>query len=293
MTLTVTPASFNVGQPESGETSSVLLVANENPQAAVVTLHALNWPGLITAEPAQFVLNPGQQQSVDIRFSRLPVNAKQTEIVVQSRQMGESTQTAPDEIRVPVHLRVQPLSDSSNPMSLAVGLILLAAILGLAIYARGQSLWQRLRAISLPNVKAIKPAVLLSSALALILAGSLLVWGWRSHAQQQAAYAKPDAAFDVSVALTSPDLNQVFDLRSDDPQTAFSALQKVAEQYTIPLQFQTSGMGVFVTSISNVTNGTDGRYWVYEVNDQKIPVAADAYQLHDHDRLVWKFTTPE
>lgn len=76
--------------------------------------------------------------------------------------------------------------------------------------------------------------------------------------------------------------------------TPFTALQKIGEGDTIGLQFKTyDGLGVMVTDLAGLKNGLDNKYWVYEVNGQKVPTAADTYDLQAGDTLVWKFVTPE
>lgn len=76
--------------------------------------------------------------------------------------------------------------------------------------------------------------------------------------------------------------------------TAFSALQKLASQDTIGMQYKTyEGLGVFITEIAGIPNGQDGKFWVYEINGQRVPVAADVATLSPGDRLTWKFVIPE
>lgn len=76
--------------------------------------------------------------------------------------------------------------------------------------------------------------------------------------------------------------------------TAFSALQKAVERDTIAMQYKTyDGLGVMITSVAGFENGQDGKYWVYEINGQKIAAAADQQALQFADQLLWKFVTPE
>ncbi len=76
--------------------------------------------------------------------------------------------------------------------------------------------------------------------------------------------------------------------------TAFSALQKAAQRDTIAMQFKTyEGLGVMITSVAGFENGQDGKYWVYEINGQKIAAAADQQALQFADQLLWKFVIPE
>lgn len=111
-----------------------------------------------------------------------------------------------------------------------------------------------------------------------------------------------DRVFDQaqSITLTLQTPTETRDIPVDCPGTntcdltAFSALQKAAERDTIAMQYKTyEGLGVMVTSVAGFENGQDGKYWVFEVNEQKIAAAADQHTLHFADRLLWKFVIPE
>ncbi|MBI4122203.1 MAG: DUF4430 domain-containing protein [Parcubacteria group bacterium] len=140
-----------------------------------------------------------------------------------------------------------------------------------------------------------RSGIIIWTVIAFIIVG--LVWQWNSLKLPTAPVASEQAsAQDYTVSLQTPATDQPYEITAETGQrlTAFSALQKVSERYTIPMSFNPStGMGVFVTEIAGFKNGTGGRYWVYEINDQQVPLAADQYTLAPSDRLVWKFTVPD
>ncbi len=51
--------------------------------------------------------------------------------------------------------------------------------------------------------------------------------------------------------------------------------------------------GVLVESIGNLSNGTDNKYWQYNVNGVAPMVGADAYLLNGGEEVEWNFTASE
>jgi hypothetical protein len=49
------------------------------------------------------------------------------------------------------------------------------------------------------------------------------------------------------------------------------------------------GLGTMVQRIGDKENGDDGRYWIYWVNNAKLPIGADQYQIQPGDIVHWKF----
>ncbi len=67
----------------------------------------------------------------------------------------------------------------------------------------------------------------------------------------------------------------------------------MAEMYTIPLEYDPPNeLGVYVTMIGGFRNGEDQKYWVYELNNQEVPIAADKAFLQAGEVLTWKFILP-
>ena len=47
-------------------------------------------------------------------------------------------------------------------------------------------------------------------------------------------------------------------------------------------------LGEFVTSIDGVKSGTNGQYWIYEVNGQPESLSPNQYQTKPTDTITWK-----
>lgn len=48
-------------------------------------------------------------------------------------------------------------------------------------------------------------------------------------------------------------------------------------------------MGILVTAMGGLVNGTDGNYWQYQVDGETPMVGADQYELTDGKAVVWEF----
>lgn len=48
-------------------------------------------------------------------------------------------------------------------------------------------------------------------------------------------------------------------------------------------------MGVLVTAMGGLVNGTDGKYWQYQVDGETPMVGADQYELEDGKTVIWEF----
>lgn len=48
-------------------------------------------------------------------------------------------------------------------------------------------------------------------------------------------------------------------------------------------------MGILVTAMGGLVNGTDGNYWQYQVDGTAPMVGADAFELQDGQTVVWEF----
>ncbi|GEM_PF-3038120 len=60
-----------------------------------------------------------------------------------------------------------------------------------------------------------------------------------------------------------------------------SALSLVTQDY--------GDMGVLVTALGGLVNGTDGNYWQYQVDGQVPMVGADQYELESGETVIWEF----
>lgn len=141
--------------------------------------------------------------------------------------------------------------------------------------------------------------------LAAALAIALVLFAPSSRQQMEPLSTQPSlklaptlATNEVVVEIVSPNGKSRMSLPCQNGETcgytALSALQKRAAQDTMIVETKAyDGLGTMVTSIAGVANGQDGKYWVFEVNNQVVPIAADAYNLRAGDLLTWKFVLPE
>lgn len=74
-------------------------------------------------------------------------------------------------------------------------------------------------------------------------------------------------------------------------ETALALLSRLDATYgSLGLATKDYGdMGVLVTAMGGLVNGTDGKYWQYTVNGTMPLVGADQYELTDGETLVWEF----
>lgn len=74
-------------------------------------------------------------------------------------------------------------------------------------------------------------------------------------------------------------------------ETALELLTRLnAADPTLGLTTQDYGdMGILVTALGGLTNGTDGKYWQYQVNGETPMIGADQYELADGMTVLWEF----
>lgn len=77
-------------------------------------------------------------------------------------------------------------------------------------------------------------------------------------------------------------------LEAAGPMSALSALEHAASEATLPVGIRQYDFGKLVVSIGGHTSGSEGD-WTYRVNDRLMPVAAEACQLAQGDRLEFRF----
>lgn len=73
-------------------------------------------------------------------------------------------------------------------------------------------------------------------------------------------------------------------------QTMLETLQQLAATEELALETKNFGeLGIMVEQIGSMTNGDDGKYWQYWVNNASIPYAASTYVVQPGDVIEWKF----
>lgn len=86
--------------------------------------------------------------------------------------------------------------------------------------------------------------------------------------------------------------NLLFELTEIAPaETAFTLTQKSLASREIPFEFKDYGadLGILVEQIGDQKNGTDGKYWQYQVNGQYADVGAGKYIVKPGDKIEWRF----
>ena len=74
--------------------------------------------------------------------------------------------------------------------------------------------------------------------------------------------------------------------------TAFDLLKEGAGKLNLAVETKTYDIGIFIEAIGNKKNGQGGKYWLYYVNKETAPVAADKKELKDGDVVEFKFEKP-
>jgi len=73
--------------------------------------------------------------------------------------------------------------------------------------------------------------------------------------------------------------------------TVFSVLMKASEDYNFPVTTKSynQNQSYYIDSIKSVTNGEDGKYWMYYLNGNYGTVGADMQTVADGDVIEWRF----
>jgi hypothetical protein len=73
--------------------------------------------------------------------------------------------------------------------------------------------------------------------------------------------------------------------------TGYDLLRRAVTAAEWNLKSSTGSMGTFVEEINGAKNGTDGKYWIYYVNNQMGTVGISQYQIQAGDLLQMNFET--
>jgi hypothetical protein len=81
------------------------------------------------------------------------------------------------------------------------------------------------------------------------------------------------------------------DIAVAEKETMMQLLEKTLKAATLNFTTKSyAGLGRIIDSIGDKRNGDDGQYWQFWVNNQYIPVGADAYIVNPGDVILWQFT---
>jgi len=307
----ITPKAISVTQREVDRGEVSLTIHNTGDMPAIFLVESDVWPQLIYTSPTKFRLEPGQARAIKLVFDRLPFGTHANFISIVAQDVGVEAGEVKTGVKIPFTLEITKIDQTYQqrflPFLLGLILVSLALLLLAAVrhnqlsrlshfkdavqeyYARRS--WGKLFMHYLKH-----HALLVLSGFAILLTAALLLWSFLAPPASvlpQFQSFSPIVS-EVSVEIQNPDGNSSYTLASQQAYSAFTALQEITERNTIQLEYDPPNeLGVFVTKVGDYQNGQDGKYWVYEVNGAKVPIAADKYILGGADRLVWKFVIPQ
>lgn len=95
----------------------------------------------------------------------------------------------------------------------------------------------------------------------------------------------------ATITLTIQGIYEATTTPIEDGETVLALLTRLNEtDPTLNLTTEDYGdMGVLVTGMGGLTNGTDGNYWQYQVDGESPMVGADQYELADGKTVLWEF----
>lgn len=82
---------------------------------------------------------------------------------------------------------------------------------------------------------------------------------------------------------------KIFEAEFKERFTVFDLLKEKTGELNIILKTKTYDFGVLIEAIGDKENGEDGKYWLYYVNEEMPPVAADKKEIKPGDKIEFKF----
>jgi hypothetical protein len=132
---------------------------------------------------------------------------------------------------------------------------------------------------------------LILGAVVLLILGTLFVLSNNSRETSTLEQQVPAAGETVTVSYSILDRYHNEELSVPAHGTVLSALQSLDEQdpelALVVTEYE--GIGTLVEGMYGYTNGTDGQYWHYTVNDVLPMVGADTHPLSEGDTVHWVF----
>ncbi len=115
--------------------------------------------------------------------------------------------------------------------------------------------------------------------LLLFLAFSLFIFSGCSRAKFDNTEVQPEP----TVEMTEKQDNSVVQYRCQPDKTAFELLTENNHQ----VDFDESSFGKLITSIDGRAQ-SDGKYWLYSVDDKEATVGAEAYHCQSTEQIKWE-----
>ncbi len=118
-------------------------------------------------------------------------------------------------------------------------------------------------------------------------------FGWGSvGAPSDSLLATDNSSTTVSLMLDYGDggIKVYKDISVTTGETMLQLLENQSKAATLNFTTKSyAGLGKIVETIGRKTNGEDGKYWQYWVNNQYVPVGAESYVIKPGDVTMWKF----
>lgn len=127
---------------------------------------------------------------------------------------------------------------------------------------------------------------------ALLLALVAIVFVYTSPTSSPAQPARQEKTQSSTVSLTIGGLYESKQIEITSDETVLRVLQTLDAQDP-ELQLSTkeySGLGTLVDGMHGNKNGSDKKYWQYNVNGVMPQIGADAYKLKNGDAIEWFFS---
>ncbi len=304
----VHPEAFAVHQQADERLELSFVVYNTGEEPAIYTVSADDYERLLAFDLRRFRLEPGEHRTLRLTTGPFPPGEFTTFLSVMAQDV-ENRDTAKTGVKVPVHVTSQGAREGFFQIeALVVSLIFLALFLLIGSFWVQKRLSPAARLADAAEETLLshssyswfkhyrkRHVLILVSFIAITLALFLLVLSYAiPYSSTLLSHRSEQEAAQVLVEIRTPDQTYVANAKSDQPLSAFTALQQVAQETGIALRYDPPNeFGVLVTEVAGYKNGQDGKYWVYERNGKKVPVAADKQQLETGDLLLWKFVVPE
>jgi hypothetical protein len=304
----VAPKSFDIQGEASSEIHSTISIHNTGERAALYSVHPDEYVRLISVESEQFRLEPGEARGLKVSFDSFPPGNYATNISVIAEELEDGDELPKTGVKIPVTINISGETAAySGRLSTPIIALLLVGLFLLFISLQRYQHKNRLeKAVDMVQETVIQRSALAAvkhylkhhslviiSLIAVILAGGLLIWSFIASTRTIPEQAGDFSAGMTTVTLETPLGAQLYPVPISSGLTPFHALEYVADQYGVSLTYEPpTEIGVFVTEIAGYENGQEGKYWVYEIDGERIPVAADRMTIEPENSLVWKFTVP-
>lgn len=82
---------------------------------------------------------------------------------------------------------------------------------------------------------------------------------------------------------------QSFELELEEGTTAFDLLKEATDQAGLELDYSESDFGMMINAIGDKKGGQDNKYWLFYVNGEMAPVAADKQEVKADNKVEFRF----